>query len=1375
MTDSNFSWEREALDLVREHLPDHEPWRAWSNFEFVDDEGGVNEVDLLVLGPRGLILLEIKSRPGTVEGDGHTWVWTNEGRRSSHDNPLLLANRKAKRLASLLRRQDALARSKARPPYVTAAVFLSKVRPPLKLDSGLLGRVFLRGSPGRDHDEGIVHALIGGLDDTFPRGTAVDGNAARAVTRAIEQAGIRPSLRDRRVGDYELGKIIGEGEGYQDFEAKHISQGTRRRVRIYAYAQASSKEARQRLARAATREFQVLEGIDHPNILRVLDYRDTDRGPALIFEHDPEALRLDHLVRERGATMSPALRLDLLRQIAEALHYAHEKRLFHRALGPGSILVRGAEGERPRVKIMNWQTASRSDTSLPTPQRTTGTVHIDEYLADPTRVYVAPEARDGLGPSGPHHDVFSLGAIGYLLFTGEPPAASPLELPEKLRRHGGLRISELIDGVGTDLDELVRASTDPDVSGRLASVEEFLVYLSDAERELNAAPADATVDPGEAKPGDHVGHGLVLKGRLGSGGSAEALLVTREADDAELVLKIARDVSHNDRLRAEAETLASLHHPNIVRHVETIELAGRAAILMERAGTSSLARDIRGDSPPSLDFARRFGEQLLQAVGHLEDQGVQHRDIKPDNIGVSETPGSGRKRLVLFDFSLARTPAENIEAGTRPYLEPFLTLRKPPRWDLYAERWAAAVTLYEMLTGTTPSWGDGLSDPALVEAEVEIDADRFDPALREGLFTLFERAFRRDPAERFGNAEEMLRAWRQAFTPLDRRPDEPESLEVLARRLRADTSVAELGYGIEARDVLDKLGVTNVAQLLALDRRHVRYLRNVGERIRKEIRLKIKHLARLRPDLVPGGQAESVLAGRASIDRLCEQLPRRIAGADETVEDRALNALLRLDDQDGLGPLPTPGDVARACRVARSAVAGALERARERWHKSRDLNQLRDDMARMLAESGGVMTASELAEGLLTARGSVESDHNERRRLALAVLRAAVELEAAMTEPRFTLHADGAPPLVAASDEAAAFARLLGEEADRLAQLDPLPSPEWARGELRRAGEALSGGALRPLPEARLLRLAAAASRDAALSSRLELYPRGMAAVKALRLSLGSLLGVPRLTVAQIRERVRARYPEAEPLPDRPALDDLLEEAGAKRVWREDVGHEPAYVTEGFAPTTTGLVGSRYPTTDAAPEQTEEVLAARALEAKLKQAARGGGYLVLTVAPRCLYHAEVELLRRFPRAAVSIDRLLIELMRAQAQALGVDWGTVLSADARPRDSRDFRNLLELVRRVAPELERRLLEQHEPVLLLHPGLLARYDRLDVLDTVRGAAGSRGGLPSAWLLIPQASGSRPMLDGRPIPVLSGAEWARLGEAWLQNAHRAGTAAA
>src|SRR5690349_11801240 len=106
ISESSFPWEREALAFLRDHLPNHEPWRAWSNFEFIDDEGRVNEVDVLVLTPAGFVLIEVKSRPGTLRGDAYSWIWTTEGRQVTTDNPLPLANRKAKRLASVLRRQD---------------------------------------------------------------------------------------------------------------------------------------------------------------------------------------------------------------------------------------------------------------------------------------------------------------------------------------------------------------------------------------------------------------------------------------------------------------------------------------------------------------------------------------------------------------------------------------------------------------------------------------------------------------------------------------------------------------------------------------------------------------------------------------------------------------------------------------------------------------------------------------------------------------------------------------------------------------------------------------------------------------------------------------------------------------------------------------------------------------------------------------------------------------------------------------------------------------------------------------------------------------------------------------------------------------------
>ena len=83
VSQSQFAWEREALDWLRNPLPDREPWHAWTNFEFIDEEGKVNEVDALILTPAGLFLIEIKSRPGVVTGDAEKGALTGRGACSS--------------------------------------------------------------------------------------------------------------------------------------------------------------------------------------------------------------------------------------------------------------------------------------------------------------------------------------------------------------------------------------------------------------------------------------------------------------------------------------------------------------------------------------------------------------------------------------------------------------------------------------------------------------------------------------------------------------------------------------------------------------------------------------------------------------------------------------------------------------------------------------------------------------------------------------------------------------------------------------------------------------------------------------------------------------------------------------------------------------------------------------------------------------------------------------------------------------------------------------------------------------------------------------------------------------------------------------------
>ena len=161
-----------------------------------------------------------------------------------------------------------------------------------------------------------------------------------------------------------------------------------------------------------------------------------------------------------------------------------------------------------------------------------------------------------------------------------------------------------------------------------------------------------------------------------------------------------------------------------MRFVQEATVSDRPAILMERAGDKTLAQWIRGGDTLSLDLIRRFGENLLSALEHLEQEGIAHRDIKPDNIGIAKASGTGAYRLVLFDFSLSRAPAENIQAGTRPYLDPFLTERPSPRWDLHAERYAAAVTLHEVLAGAPPVFGDEMTDPSVTDDEATVASER---------------------------------------------------------------------------------------------------------------------------------------------------------------------------------------------------------------------------------------------------------------------------------------------------------------------------------------------------------------------------------------------------------------------------------------------------------------------------------------------------------------------------------------------------------------------------------------------------------------------------------------------------------------------------
>ena len=75
ISESEYPWEKEALAFVRNGLTSSSPIQAWSNFEFMAEGGAVCEVDLLVVGPWGAFLIEVKSLPGVVSSHAGSWVF----------------------------------------------------------------------------------------------------------------------------------------------------------------------------------------------------------------------------------------------------------------------------------------------------------------------------------------------------------------------------------------------------------------------------------------------------------------------------------------------------------------------------------------------------------------------------------------------------------------------------------------------------------------------------------------------------------------------------------------------------------------------------------------------------------------------------------------------------------------------------------------------------------------------------------------------------------------------------------------------------------------------------------------------------------------------------------------------------------------------------------------------------------------------------------------------------------------------------------------------------------------------------------------------------------------------------------------------------
>lgn len=1430
--ESPYAHEKEALLYAFAQLPDQDPYQAWGLIDLYDRSSGrLYEIDLLVIGQFGVYLVEIKSGPGRYEGDHHQWFRTPPGSSSRRpmEAPYRSANHKAKIIADELKRR--LPRD-MRPPRVEALVFLSAQDIDLKLEPSGLSHVLTRDTLRRSLTE---HQYP---DSVPPRADArLDRRGMRAISDVFRQIGFRPHEKESlAVQNYQLRDLLAEGAGWQDRVAVHRDQeNMRKRARTYLVPAEASDERRAQLRRAAHREASILYDLrEHPNVLRFADYvTDAPVGPTVLFDDFEGALPLDTFLT-RNAELPFSARISIIEQVGRAIAHCHRRGITHGALAPDAVLVREAPAKAGtfEARIFNFQLGQSEQVSA--------TQHWSAHAQDSWALYQAPEAREQserteLG------DMFSLGAVAYFAVTGRAPADSTLALDRILVQSRGLDPRTVSNDVTANVAEIIKDATNLSAVVRADDVDSWVDLLLDA---VTAPPEPSPeTSPLDAQRGMVISNDLEVVRVLGSGATARVLEVMHKhnGETRNYALKAPLDESHNARLAEEAEILKSLRHPRIVQLLGVRTIAGLPCLLLQLAGADTLQRELVRYGTVSLDEASRYGDDLFDALAYLEEQQIQHRDIKPANLGVG-TAGKGRKHLTLFDFSLAKAPASDISVGTAAYRDPYLRLESRGAWDFAADRWSAAFTLHEMLTGQRPSFSTSSAlDP---DAKLVLTPERFEPAVRDGLVAFFERALARDASARYPSAESMRHAWVAVLAepaPGKRTPAVPEApgsatsiAEVNPKALSLegiadDTLAASLPLSTRAKNALDRLGLLRAKDILSLSPNRLLAMRGVGKAVAQEIaafKEQWEVFRALTPtptvpffsgfagsDLMvhtvglPGKIATALVEGGLPTLRAVataataevEALGKRHGFAIETVralldkENRRANQRAKPTTLEGwldaLLPAKTKGgfqlarllygleepllgvldatvkDAATAKRVTQPAIYQQLTKLREAAAKHGAYDELRALILGIVEAAGGALPLRRAAAQLL------EQLPHEAAPPSIALARAAALFRYIedTSDAIHLLRVSAKEPWLSTKSELLGPLRAIGRAADTLARRTTLASPAEA---LRALQEAATETELHALPPEALLRLATEASEGAACSARLEIYPRGLPAERALELS-ASMFASPRVTEAEARRRVAARYPDAQPLPEGEALRPLLEalrfewDATAQVYVRLGAGDE---ASDGTKVSSLGHARTALPTQRRAMDP--EALEARQFDESLKHAVEMRALRILTCSPIRAREAALAIATRTGLQLVEFDRLLTQEIGARVARGEIKSADLVhSTDQAGMTGPQWKHLVGFLRAAATTVADEIAARPEPLLVTQVGILARYELADPLGKLVAARHSNESA-ALFLLLPEMTRTAtPMVNGVfEIPGVLRQQNLPVSRAWLANRHNA-----
>lgn len=684
--------ERDVIAHLRDNAPDS--WTVIHNFE-LPEHGTWYEVDLAVLTPRAVFLVDVKGVHGRVEVNGRRW-YPQFG--APYASPLLKLRQHARAFKSRITEAHP-ARPELRRLYVGAAVILGVP------GAHLVDRV------GDDEPDVTTRArCVPFLDDPARVPERFNTNAApllELVRGVIEGRARRPS-GPPRFNNWEVVERLSTTDVLTEYRARNVYAGSSAGtvlLRVYHADPYLPEDERAEQRFRISNAYQALSRLPpHPNIVGAKDFFPTeaeDRFVLVLDDVPARALRL--LLTNPAEALTVDQRLAIGRGMLAALAHAHSHGVVHRALSPDTVLVH-RDGRALLTGFDYARPGSRT--------RSLAELVPEEVDA----AYLAPEWASDPASAGPAADVFAAGVVLWELMIGERPFADAAELRAgvDLAAIAAQQAPHLPDGLPAWLASLcgVDATARPAAGAALRLL----------ERLSGAGPAPDTLAPlGEGaardwtvlRRGDRLTRKLIVSERLGRpGGFGVAYRTFDLLADVERVVKVIyRDrVSNVERLKREYRALLALPpHPNLVRVIDADFLPGDGPpyLVFEHVDgfdVEQMAKE-RALSP---NDALRLGREVAAGLAHLHSHGVYHCDIKPSNLLWTDHG----TRIIDFNVAVLADETPNHGGGSSRYLPPDLDLRAEPGPDRLADRdvYALGITLYECLAGRYP-WDPAAAPP----------------------------------------------------------------------------------------------------------------------------------------------------------------------------------------------------------------------------------------------------------------------------------------------------------------------------------------------------------------------------------------------------------------------------------------------------------------------------------------------------------------------------------------------------------------------------------------------------------------------------------------------------------------------------------------